>query len=324
MLKAILMACVVVSVPAAAQKVEKIERKVERKFVEGKPMNTMVFTGAPAAGGMRHTIAFKNMLVKGAPYAAESVTETVQILADGNRIVNKQSSKEYRDSEGRTRHDNTVAPLGPWVAEGKSMTISIIDDPVAGEHFTLNHEEKTANKMKMPRPIHVSEGVAHKEIEMEVRHEVETSVNQEIHVTATTGPKEAMTTGVLVAPRGGAQAMTWTVADAVGGGAANTEPLGKRVIEGVECEGTKETLMIEAGKIGNDRPIETVTERWHSPELKVDVLRKHSDPRFGTTEYRLQGIVRGEQPRSLFEAPSDYKVQEMGGAMTIKMRSPKQ
>lgn len=320
MLKAMLMACVVVAVPAAAQKVEKIERKIVRK-VEGKPMNTMVFTGTPAAGGMRHTIAFRNMLVKGAPYAAESVTETVQVLSDGNRIVNKQSSKEYRDSEGRTRHDNTVAPLGPWVAEGKSMTLSIIDDPVSGEHFTLNHEEKTANKMKMPPLTHVSEGGAQKEIQLEVRHEVETSVNQEIHVTATAGPKEAMTTGVLVAPRGGAQAMTWVES---GSESVKAEALGKRVIEGLECEGTKETVTIEAGKIGNDRPIETVTERWHSPELKVDVLRKHSDPRFGTTEYRLQGIVRGEQPRSLFEAPSDYKVQEMGGVTSIKVRRPKE
>jgi hypothetical protein len=84
------------------------------------------------------------------------------------------------------------------------------------------------------------------------------------------------------------------------------------------------TLTIETGKIGNDRPIETVTERWHSPDLKVDVLRKHSDPRFGSTEYRLQGIVRGEQPRTLFEAPADYKVQEMGGAMSIKMRRAKE
>jgi hypothetical protein len=320
MFERLLMACVVVAVPAAAQKVEKIERKIERK-VEGKPMNTMVFTGMPVAGGMRHTIAFRNMLVKGAPYAAEAVTETVQVLADGNKIVNKQSSKEYRDSEGRTRHDNTVAPLGPWVTEGKSMTLSIIDDPVAGEHFTLNHEEKTANKMKMPQPIHVSEGGAEREIQLEVRAETEREVQQEVHVTTTTSVKGEMTTGAMIAPRSGTQAMSWVQKDT---GETKAEPLGKRVIEGVECEGTKETATIEAGKIGNDRPIETVTERWHSPELKVDVLRKHSDPRFGSTEYRLQGIVRSEQPRSLFEAPSDYKVQEMGGVTTFKVKRDKE
>jgi hypothetical protein len=130
-----------------------------------------------------------------------------------------------------------------------------------------------------------------------------------------------MTTGAMIAPRSGTQAMSWVQKDT---GETKAEPLGKRVIEGVECEGTKETATIEAGKIGNDRPIETVTERWHSPELKVDVLRKHSDPRFGSTEYRLQGIVRSEQPRSLFEAPSDYKVQEMGGVTTFKVKRDKE
>lgn len=323
MFERLLMVCVVIAVPAVAQKVETFERKVERT-VELKGADNMVFLRSPAGGGVPHTMEFRNFLVKGAPYSAESVTETVQTLADGNRIVNRQSGKEYRDSEGRTRHDSTIAPLGPWVSEGRSMTMTIIDDPVAGEHLTLNHEEKTANRMKMPHPVHVSEGGGQKEIEVKIRHEAESKVEHDVHVTATVGPKEVVTTGALVAPRGGAQAMTWTVADAVGGGAAKTEPLGKRVIEGVECEGTKVTLTIETGKIGNDRPIETVTERWHSPDLKVDVLRKHSDPRFGSTEYRLQGIVRGEQPRTLFEAPADYKVQEMGGAMSIKMRRAKE
>ena len=177
---------------------------------------------------------------------------------------------------------------------------------------------------RSPHPVHVSEGGGQKEIQVEIRHEAGAKVEHDVLVTKAVGPKEVITAGALVAPSGGAPGMAWTVADAVGVGAAKTETLGKRVIEGVECEGTKVTLTIETGKIGNDRPIETVTERWHSPDLKVDVLRKHSDPRFGTTEYRLQGIVRGEQPRSQFEAPSDYKVQEMGGAMSIKMRRAKE
>ncbi len=82
-------------------------------------------------------------------------------------------------------------------------------------------------------------------------------------------------------------------------------------------------LTIEAGKIGNDLPIEIVTERWHAPSLKVDVLRKHSDPRFGETNYRLQGVVRGEQPKSLFEAPSDYKVEELGGNSDVRVMQRK-
>jgi hypothetical protein len=298
---------VVAGLPAFAQTTEKVERRTE---------NRMVFSGVAGPGEMRHTIEFRSQLVKGAPYSAESVTETTQMLADGNRIVNRQTGKEYRDSEGRTRRDNTVQPMGPWVAEGKSSSISVIDDPIAGEHFTLNHAEKTASKMKMPRiehAIQVAEG------EKKVQREIQVEVRKEMSSTSTVT--------VDSSHPGEAHVMMWTQQDGAGPGAAKTESLGKRVIEGVECEGTKEVVTIEAGKIGNDRPIEIVTERWSSPELKLDVLRKHSDPRFGETNYRLQGVVRGEQPRSLFEAPSDYKAEGVmgpGSEVRVFQRKAKQ
>src|SRR5688572_4683544 len=39
--------------------------------------------------------------VKGAPYSADAVTETEQVLADGNRIEHRSSSSIARDSKGR-------------------------------------------------------------------------------------------------------------------------------------------------------------------------------------------------------------------------------
>ena len=59
------------------------------------------------------------------------------------------------------------------------------------------------------------------------------------------------------------------------------EPLGKQVIEGVSAEGTRTVATIEAGAIGNDRPIQSVTERWFSPELQTVMLTRNSDPRIG-------------------------------------------
>ena len=41
--------------------------------------------------------------VTGAPYSAEAVNESIQVLQDGNRIVSRTSTKIYRDSEGRER-----------------------------------------------------------------------------------------------------------------------------------------------------------------------------------------------------------------------------
>jgi len=86
------------------------------------------------------------------------------------------------------------------------------------------------------------------------------------------------------------------------------EDLGTQTIEGVSAQGKRETVTIPAGQIGNERPIEIVTETWFSPELHTMVLRKHSDPRTGDSTYRLTDIKRNEPDTSLFQPPSGTKV----------------
>lgn len=92
-------------------------------------------------------------------------------------------------------------------------------------------------------------------------------------------------------------------------GDVRSESLGTTSLEGVQAEGTRTTLTIPAGAIGNQRAIEVVTERWFSPELQVIVSSKRSDPRMGETIYRLTNIVRGEPSPELFEIPSDFRVE---------------
>lgn len=98
----------------------------------------------------------------------------------------------------------------------------------------------------------------------------------------------------------------------LGGGHEKTESLGKQTIEGVETEGVRTTVTISVGQIGNDRPIEIVSERWEATELKVVVLSKHKDPRLGEVIYKLTNIQRNEQLRSLFEVPAGYRTVEGG------------
>ena len=100
---------------------------------------------------------------------------------------------------------------------------------------------------------------------------------------------------------------------------SRTEPLGTRDIEGVQAEGTRTTVTIPAGAIGNVAPIEMVSERWFSPELKTVVLSRRSDPRFGETTYRLERIVRTEPPAELFQVPADFTI-EKGGMMGVEKR----
>jgi hypothetical protein len=87
-----------------------------------------------------------------------------------------------------------------------------------------------------------------------------------------------------------------------------TQSLGTQTIEGVQAEGTRTTRTIPVGDIGNDQPIQIVTERWFSPDLQTFVMVKHSDPREGETTYQLTGINRSVPDASLFEVPADYAV----------------
>jgi hypothetical protein len=89
-----------------------------------------------------------------------------------------------------------------------------------------------------------------------------------------------------------------------------TESLGTRDIEGVTAEGTRTVVTIPAGAIGNAAPIEMVSERWYSPELKIVLLSRRSDPRFGETTYRLERIVREEPAPELFQVPADFTIEK--------------
>ena len=89
-----------------------------------------------------------------------------------------------------------------------------------------------------------------------------------------------------------------------------TEALGKQVVEGVEAEGTRTTLTIPAGEIGNTLPIDVVDESWYSPQLQMPVMTRHHDPRSGDNVFRLTNINRAEPDRSLFEVPADYTIVE--------------
>jgi hypothetical protein len=87
-----------------------------------------------------------------------------------------------------------------------------------------------------------------------------------------------------------------------------SEDLGKQTIEGVIAQGTRTTSTIDAGAIGNDRPIQIVTERWYSPELQTVVMTKTTDPRSGESTFSLTNVRRGEPGTYLFQVPAGYTV----------------
>lgn len=100
--------------------------------------------------------------------------------------------------------------------------------------------------------------------------------------------------------------------DPKGPGNAKKESLGTKVIDGVTVEGTREMFEIPVGQIGNDKPMQVVTEKWFSKELQVLVQSRHLDPVAGEHIFRLVNIKRAEPSPEMFAVPSGYRMETPG------------
>ena len=91
-------------------------------------------------------------------------------------------------------------------------------------------------------------------------------------------------------------------------GSPGPEDLGKQTIGGLETVGARDTTVIPAGAIGNDRPLLVKREFWYSPKLGVNLISKRQDTRFGTQNFELTDIILGQPDPKLFELPIGSKV----------------
>lgn len=246
--------------------------------------------------------------IKNAPYMADSVTESVQTLADGNRITNTNKSSFARDSEGRTRRENTIHNLGAIGTTSSPISSVFIDDPVAGVTYSLDPQAKVAFK--------VSGRIMNVNNEKDLAESITTRINKRIDQAIETRIEKKLDgrvrDQVIIERR--------LEGPASSGNKNNLrkEELGTRNIEGVTARGTRSTMTIPAGQAGNERPIEVVTETWYSDEIKATVLNIHTDPRIGTVTTRLSNLRLGEPSKSFFEPPVGYRI-EQGGNFRPKL-----
>jgi hypothetical protein len=307
----------------------------------GGAMPSQVFTAQGGPGAMTFTgqgdntfvfvsseMSIDGKLVKGAPYSAQAVNESIQTLPGGNRIVRQNTTTVYRDSEGRTRRDQTISVVGGYSAAGEPAQTTFINDPVAGVNYILDAKNRTARKIDVGARVAAEQKAVEAKMEA-MKQKMATrktgaedgpsadaeKIAIEKAAVATTvsrdgGFKYEMRTGPGAAPvilgNGGPGFMMMR------GDKKNTrkEELGKQTVEGVEAEGTRYVTTIPAGEIGNEQPIEVVFESWYSPELQTVVMSKFSDPRTGENTYRLTNINRSEPAHSLFEVPADYTIDQ--------------
>jgi hypothetical protein len=294
-------------------------------------------------------------VVKDAPYSAEAISETSQVLADGNRIAKRNVTLLYRDAAGRTRQEQT--------APGNLV---FINDPVSGRKIVLNAEKKTAtvmpsigaygaaidvDKLKalgrsgdieklreiaksgrahvIHRNVDASEGVdqviqksgdgetiqiinepgkqiviKRREVEKDGRKNVEESKEVRVSVIRAQGGDDA------VAIAGLPLDLDTVLSMRTGRQKGVTTSLGAKDMGGVRAEGTQTIATIAAGEIGNERPIQIISEKWFSPDLQAVVYSRQSDPRRGETIYRLNNIRRVPQSPDLFAIPAGYVIKE--------------
>jgi len=227
-------------------------------------------------GGMRGD-NFTQTGNTGLPFSADVEEENDKFLADGNHIHYEVHGKIFRDSEGRMRTE-TEAPV--FNSNSKPFVHINITDMVEGRIIFLDMEHKIATVTLLGRPTAVAALTIPKD---------SANQNPKIQPVPTVPEHRLPTPSRNPAP----------------------EDLGTSQIEGFTVQGTRSTHIMNAGMIGNDRPIATTTERWFSLELKMDLVKITDSPDGGRHVRKLVNIHAGEPDPLLFQIPPDFKVKEM-------------
>jgi hypothetical protein len=107
--------------------------------------------GPDGIGFLGFQAGFNNKVVTGAPYSAQVTSEHVETLGDGNQIDQKNTITVYRDGQGRTRREETLAAIGSYSAQGTPPQAIFINDPVGGVSYVLDPVHKTGRKFALPQ-----------------------------------------------------------------------------------------------------------------------------------------------------------------------------
>jgi hypothetical protein len=242
-------------------------------------------------------------VVTGAPYTATTTNESIQTLVDGNRIVRRSTYNIARDAQGRVRREE--------VNEAGTVVSVMIMDPITNTSYVLDPVSRTARKTTLLRgagfvrtdsTAFLTEGTVDRNGSVTVRG-VQPAARAE---SAAVAELKARVGGNVVY----GESTYVTVSPASGTMQFRREALGTQDLEGVSTEGTRTVSTIPAGQIGNERPIDLVSEQWYSKDLQMTVMSRHSDPRNGETTYRVSNLRQGQPDASLFQVPGDYTMTE--------------
>ena len=212
--------------------------------------------------------------VVGMPYSAIGTTQSATLLLDGNRIVHTETTRFFRDSQGRTRVEHMFSLANSIVSSTPAVMMVTINDPVSGERYVLHPQQKTADALPWRGASVIQPPVP------------------------TPAPSAR-----LSLPGFGFGAVS---SDAE----SKAVPLGEKTIDGMRVVGTQLEHTVPVNAIGNQQPIVITVEQWFSPELGVVILATHRSAIGSETTYQLEQIVRAEPDAALFGVPPDYTRRE--------------
>ncbi|HXE62577.1 MAG TPA: hypothetical protein VN519_03510 [Bryobacteraceae bacterium] len=298
------------------------------------------------ASGPKQVFSYSTLggpVVTGRPFSATEERKSSQTLGDGTHIETTETNRLFRDEQGRTRQErkdggiSIYDPVAGFSAQldpstrtaTKRMVMVRLAPPTPDTKQRLEilqkrlAEAERLTSDKSPQAKDIQNQIADlKKIAVEqgiitsVGAATSEAVEPQFRPRAEAGHVELRTNNAE--ERGGGGAFIYTTALAEGptilrvdsGNNGNVESLPPQMVNGVLAQGTRSTETIPVGKIGNDRAISVVSERWYSNDLQMLVKSTSSDPRFGDSTYQLTNIVQTSPDPSLFQIPGDYTIRK--------------
>ncbi len=277
---------------------------------------------------------------RGNPYSAREVREFKQTLADGT-VISRQSTRLLaRDSEGRTRQElrQSDGTARIFINDPVAKEAIIVDPQKRMACKATFHKEAIYDCFSQMRgdwkPLGFAFNASSKGgIGM-------MSASDDVRVNVNTNAKIIdLTDGEMTRSKSGVYSYS-----ASGSGTASASPGSLRLespqppqppqppvppspptpntakhkdgavkrerstqtYEGLRVDVDRSVETIAAGAIGNNRAIESISERYYSPDLKMNVFTRRSDPRNGESTYRMVDVKRGEPEINQFRVPAGF------------------
>jgi hypothetical protein len=88
------------------------------------------------------------------------------------------------------------------------------------------------------------------------------------------------------------------------------QDLGSKTIDGLEVTGTRETVTINPGVVGNAAPLSSTREFWYSAELETNLAVTRQLPVEGLQVVQLSDLNTNEPAAELFQPPAGFAIED--------------